>query len=176
MDVPQRKTLPHAVPLWVNPHAEVYFISINCRERFTNQLALPDVSMLLFETVQHRQEKFLWWPHIFLLMPDHLHALISFPPSGQPLQSVVSQWKEWSAKQTGIGCNATSLNIACVTMKAGGRRQITSWKILCGKNSWRGRRTGRLFISPLVNARSLKGDLVGTDRRAVRALKGRKEA
>ena len=103
MDAPQRKTLPHAIPLWVNPHAEVYFISINCRERFTNQLAKPEISVRLFETVRYRQEKFLWWPHIFLLMPDHLHALISFPPSGQPLQSVVSQWKEWSAKQTGIG-------------------------------------------------------------------------
>jgi putative transposase len=36
-------------------------------------------------------------------MPDHVHALISFPPSGKPLRRVVSQWKEWTAKQCGIG-------------------------------------------------------------------------
>jgi hypothetical protein len=24
-----------------------------------------------------RQEKFLWWPYLFLLMPDHVHALLS---------------------------------------------------------------------------------------------------
>ena len=103
VDAPQRKSLPHDVPLWVDPHREIYFITVNCRERGHNQLALPEISARLFETVRHRQEKFLWWPHVFLLMPDHLHALISFPPSGQPLQTVVSQWKEWTAKAVGIG-------------------------------------------------------------------------
>ena len=102
MKIPPRKSLPHEVPLWVDPRKEIYFISINCEERFRNQLALPDVSEHLFETVRHRQEKLLWWPYLFLLMPDHLHALLSFPPSGKPLRSVVSKWKEWTAKQFGI--------------------------------------------------------------------------
>jgi len=35
-------------------------------------------------------------------MPDHLHALVSFPPSGKPIRSIVSKWKEWTAKQLGI--------------------------------------------------------------------------
>jgi REP element-mobilizing transposase RayT len=65
-------------------------------------LALPHVSNLLFETVRHRQENFLWWPHVFLLMPDHLRALISFPPSVRPMRTVVSKWKEWTAKEIGI--------------------------------------------------------------------------
>ena len=102
MDVPKRKTLPHDLPLWVDPQRKIYFITINCRERFSNQLASPEISARIFETVRHRQENFLWWPHLFLLMPDHLHALISFPPSGQPVQSVISQWKEWTAKAIGI--------------------------------------------------------------------------
>jgi REP element-mobilizing transposase RayT len=67
-----------------------------------NQLAVPDVAERLFETVRWRQESFLWWPHVFLLMPDHVHALISFPPSGKPLKTVVSKWKEWTAKEIGI--------------------------------------------------------------------------
>ena len=103
MDTPRRKLLPHDVPFWVDPQREIYFITMNCRKRGCNQLALPEISARLFETVRHRQEKFLWWPHVFLLMPDHLHALISFPPSGRPLQTVVSKWKEWTAKETGIG-------------------------------------------------------------------------
>jgi REP element-mobilizing transposase RayT len=119
MDVPKRKTLPHDVPLWVDPQQEIYFITINCRERFDygretalqlprpeagngNQLALPEMSARIFETVRHRQEKFLWWPHLFLLMPDHLHALISFPPTGNRIQNVVSKWKERTAKEIGI--------------------------------------------------------------------------
>jgi REP element-mobilizing transposase RayT len=97
-----RKRLPHEIPLWVNPHREIYFITINCRERFRNQLALPDTAAQLFETIRHRQENFLWWPHLLLLMPDHLHALLSFPPSGKTLRLVVSKWKEWTAKKIGI--------------------------------------------------------------------------
>jgi REP element-mobilizing transposase RayT len=86
----------------VDPRKEVYFISINCRRRGLNQLALPDVAERLFETVQHRQEESLWWAHVFLLMPDHLHAVMSFPPSDQPIKLIIRKWKEWTAKTIGI--------------------------------------------------------------------------
>ena len=99
---PGRKRLPHEIPLWVDPHREVYFITINCRERFRNQLAMPEVAAKVFETVRHRQDQFIWWPYLFLLMPDHLHALLSFPPSDKPIRQVVSQWKEWTAKSIGL--------------------------------------------------------------------------
>jgi REP element-mobilizing transposase RayT len=102
VDVPRRKTLPHAIPLWIDPQREIYFITINCELRGTNQLAVEKTAAALFETVRHRQDQGLWWPHIFLLMPDHLHALISFPPSGKPIKHVVSKWKEWTAKTLGI--------------------------------------------------------------------------
>lgn len=97
-----RKYLPHEIPLWVDPHKEVYFISINCQERGPNQLAESEIADRLFATVHHRQNKFLWWPHLFLLMPDHVHALISFPPAEKPLKLIVTQWKEWTAKTIGI--------------------------------------------------------------------------
>ena len=99
MEVPRRKSLPHEIPLWVDPQKEIYFITIACAPRGPNQLANPETSRGLFDTVRHRQELFLWWPHVFLLMPDHLHALLSFPPSGKTLKMVVSKWKEWTAKQ-----------------------------------------------------------------------------
>ena len=35
-------------------------------------------------------------------MPDHVHALISFPCSDKPLQRVISTWKQWTAKRFGI--------------------------------------------------------------------------
>jgi REP element-mobilizing transposase RayT len=97
-----RRRLPHEIPLWVDPSREIYFITINCAVRGLNQLAQAEVAAPLFDTVRHRQEKFLWWPYLFLLMPDHLHALFSFPPSGKPLRSVISRWKEWTAKQLAI--------------------------------------------------------------------------
>jgi REP element-mobilizing transposase RayT len=102
MEIPQRKYLPHEIPSWVDPQKQIYFITINCKKRFKNQLALPDVAGVLFETVRHRQEQLVWWPHLFLLMPDHLHALLSFPPSRKPLELVIRKWKEWTAKEAGI--------------------------------------------------------------------------
>ncbi len=38
---------------------------------------------------------------LWLLMPDHLHALISFPRETNPTK-VVSNWKEIVAKKSGI--------------------------------------------------------------------------
>jgi len=102
MKIPRRKTMPHEIPSWVDPQKEIHFISINCGERSRNQLALPDVPQRLFEIVQRRQEKFLWWPCRVLLISDHLLALLSFPPSGKSLKSVVSKWKEWTSKELGI--------------------------------------------------------------------------
>jgi putative transposase len=37
-----------------------------------------------------------------LLMPDHVHLLASFPEAGKQMQTVVSKWKEWTAKEIGI--------------------------------------------------------------------------
>jgi REP element-mobilizing transposase RayT len=31
-------------------------------------------------------------------MPDHLHLLISFPESEKYIQTIVTKWKEWTAK------------------------------------------------------------------------------
>ena len=102
MEVPRRKRLPHDVPLWVDSRNEIYFITINCAVRGSNQLALPQLVEPLFETVAHRQQKGLWWPHLFLIMPDHAHALISFPPPGGRIKPIISKWKEWTAKQLGV--------------------------------------------------------------------------
>jgi len=120
MKVARRKSLPHEIPLWVDPQREIYFITINCQARGINQLASDKIALALLGTVRHRQEQRLWWPYIFLLMPDHIHALLSFPPSDnwvgtagpavparvqradQTVQSIVSSWKRWTARQLGI--------------------------------------------------------------------------
>ena len=39
--------------------------------------------------------------HLIVLMPDHLHCLASFP-SDQNMQSVISKWKEYTAKKLAI--------------------------------------------------------------------------
>ena len=40
--------------------------------------------------------------HLALLMPDHMHLLISFPQSEKRIQTIVSKCKEWTAKSLKI--------------------------------------------------------------------------
>jgi REP element-mobilizing transposase RayT len=94
--------LPHDVPLWVDTQKEVYYLTINCEQRGTNQLATADTAEALFQSVMFRQEQGLWFAYLFLIMPDHVHALVSFPPSTRTIQGVVSDWKRWTARHLGI--------------------------------------------------------------------------
>ena len=41
--------------------------------------------------------------HLALIMPDHVHLLISFPETNKRIQTIVSKWKEWTAKSLDIG-------------------------------------------------------------------------
>jgi REP element-mobilizing transposase RayT len=98
-----RHSLPHNVPLWVDPQKEVYFITIACQHRGLTQLTKPEVARPLLDTVKLRNDRFIWFAYVFLLMPDHVHALLSFPPSRNTVQHTVTLWKRWTARQMGIG-------------------------------------------------------------------------
>ncbi len=100
-NLPQRKKLPHDIPLWVRPEDATYFLTVCCDVRGTNQLCLPPIASVIFESVEFRQARGDWWVHLLLLMPDHLHALVVFPPDKE-MKQVVAQWKEILAKRIGI--------------------------------------------------------------------------
>src|SRR5689334_13410649 len=96
-----RKTLPHEVPLWVDPAKEIWFITVGCQPRGLNQLARPELWPLIAESIEHRAATGRWWIHVFLAMPDHCHALISFPPQSV-FKKEIADWKRWLATQHGI--------------------------------------------------------------------------
>jgi REP element-mobilizing transposase RayT len=102
MELPQRRKLPHEVPLWADPMRETYFITVNCQERGTNQLAIAAVAEPLLQSVRFRNERSLWFAHLFLVMPDHVHGLFSFPPSRYTLRETITLWKRWTARQLGV--------------------------------------------------------------------------
>jgi putative transposase len=97
-----RKRLPHDLPLWIDPSKEIYYVTVCCQPRWQNHLAYPEIAKRIFETVQFRNDRHIWFVYVLILMPDHLHALVSFPPSGKSIKDVISQWKEWLAKKVGI--------------------------------------------------------------------------
>jgi putative transposase len=100
--VPTRKTLPHEIPLWLDPNKEHYFITICCQKRGQNQLASPAVASGLLETIKHRNQQQIWYAHLAVVMPDHVHVVLSFGRTDKRTQVIMSKWKEWTAKTLGI--------------------------------------------------------------------------
>ncbi|MEM7146432.1 MAG: transposase [Verrucomicrobiota bacterium] len=96
----RRKKLPHESPLWVNTDA-IYFITICTTTRRQNTLCTKVTSNAIRESVLIRMNNGEWWPHLFLLMPDHVHALISFSPETK-MNTSISNWKRWLARNHGI--------------------------------------------------------------------------
>ena len=98
--LPDRTKLHHTPPPWV-PDASLYFITICCRDRRRNSLALLKIATPLLETVAHRESLLQWNVHLMLFMPDHLHAFITFAPH-QAMTKTLSDWKQYTAKKLKI--------------------------------------------------------------------------
>jgi putative transposase len=99
-DLPRRKRLPHDVPPWVAEGA-VFFVSVNCIEKGQNLLCTPSVAEVIAESFRFYHDRGNWFAHLLMVMPDHVHALMSFPRE-QSMRSVLSKWKEFVAKKTGV--------------------------------------------------------------------------
>jgi len=89
----RRKNFDHTTPTWVHGRP-IYFITQCASQRGVNQLCHPNVSKNIFAATQHYQNQLRWHAHLLLLMPDHLHALISFPKA-ETMQQVVRSWKHY---------------------------------------------------------------------------------
>ena len=97
-ELPKRKWLGHAVPPWVD--YGIFFITINCRERGATPLLAPDVTNCIRDAALHYHGS-RWWIHIWLVMPDHIHGLLSFP-NQESMVKVVADWKRFVSRKTGI--------------------------------------------------------------------------
>jgi putative transposase len=97
-----RERLPHDVPLWVDPSKEGFFITVCCEQRGRNQLAFPEVAAALIDTIKHRNEGHVWHAHVAVIMPDHVHLIVTFGIMDKRIQTIVSKWKEWTAKSLSI--------------------------------------------------------------------------
>ena len=78
-----------------------YFITICCRERHRNQLCNRDVAQVIFETAARYDCDANWYLQLLLLMPDHLHALISIN-GDQSLAKTIGNFKRATNKFAGV--------------------------------------------------------------------------
>ena len=99
-ELPKRTQLPHHVPDWVESGA-VFFITICAAQRHVSSLTTSHVGPVLLQSVAHYHRHQIWWVHLVLLMPDHLHALLSIPPDRR-LDRTVRAWKSYQTQRIGI--------------------------------------------------------------------------
>jgi len=99
---PERSARLHTPPPWVDDSAS-FFITIACKPRGQNQLVHADTATQIFESVRFYHDQQKWFPEIVLLMPDHLHAIISFPwDENLGMSKVIANWKRFIARSLKI--------------------------------------------------------------------------
>jgi putative transposase len=100
MDLPIRTRLPHTIPQWVS-NGSWFFITINCIPPGKNQLCRAGVGDKVIAALAHNHEKQAWHCRLAMLMPDHLHAIIAFPPE-PGMMIALKNWKRFVARKIGI--------------------------------------------------------------------------
>jgi REP element-mobilizing transposase RayT len=94
------RRLHHQTPAWVDANA---FFHIRIRSSPDTDSPLTDarIAQVLLDSAAfyHRQET--WDCHLFLLMPDHLHALLAFP-FDRDIRLIVGRWKAWQTRTAGL--------------------------------------------------------------------------
>ena len=92
--------LHHEVPLWVDPDA-VFHIRIRCAADNPIPLSAPALATVILESVRFYHTRRVWHPAVFLLMPDHLHALLAFSREKR-MSRVIADWKRYHATKNGV--------------------------------------------------------------------------
>ncbi len=96
--LPNRKTLPHARPYYADAP---FFVTIHAEARERNVLALPELAPRLWEEWLGYARIGRCFPKLFLVMPDHVHGMFTFPVS-EVMQNVVAAWKRITARRHGV--------------------------------------------------------------------------
>jgi putative transposase len=90
--------LAHDTPRWVTAGA---LFHIRIRAEQNRSLTEPDLGPQLLCSATRYHELGHWWCLLFLLMPDHLHALLHFPPN-RSMTGVVRDWKRGTSRFQGV--------------------------------------------------------------------------
>lgn len=92
--------LRHAVPGWVKAGA-VFHVRIRIAPDQVVPLTDRSLGPLLLAAAKHYHDSGRWWCRLVLLMPDHLHAMLSFPED-EGMAATVRDWKRATARLHGV--------------------------------------------------------------------------
>jgi putative transposase len=90
----------HETPTWVNDGA-LFHVRMRVAKGQRIELTSHELTSGLLKTVVDHHMAGRWWCELFLLMPDHLHALLRFPRH-PGMAVVVRNWKRGAARLQGV--------------------------------------------------------------------------
>jgi REP element-mobilizing transposase RayT len=105
-----RKRLDHTTH-FAGRFGAIYFITVCCQQRGTNQLCHDEVASVLANTARFYHGQARWNLNLLVLMPDHLHALIGIDGRTSPVQ-LIRDYKRITTKIAGVTfCAASDSNL-----------------------------------------------------------------
>ena len=93
--------LHHTVPDWVDPGALFHIRITVDREKQRTALTDPALGEPLLNSAKFYEANQRWFITVFLLMPDHIHTLLSFPRD-KAMSRVIGDWKHFHTHEHGI--------------------------------------------------------------------------
>jgi REP element-mobilizing transposase RayT len=101
MQWPERKRLDHVTPEWVGPEAK-FFVTVCAKPRGRNHFCREGIGQVILDSIRYRNDRETWFCHLAVLMPDHIHMLLSFAPEVVSFTKIVGSWKHWLGHQHGV--------------------------------------------------------------------------
>lgn len=92
--------LHHTVPGWV-PSGANFHIRIRCAPDNPTLLTEPKLAVAVLDSFKFYHNLQRWNLRACLLMPDHLHALLAFPPEAR-MSGVIRNWKRFHTRQNNV--------------------------------------------------------------------------
>ena len=98
---PRHPHFNHKLPLWIDPNSATFFITITAQKRGVNHFCKPGIGTDALDAARKYHNDQRWFCWIIVLMPDHVHMLVTMAPD-RDLAKTVGMWKRWLWKKRGI--------------------------------------------------------------------------
>jgi REP element-mobilizing transposase RayT len=94
--------LHHQIPGWVEDGATIHVrIRGNRGQLLVRKDQTEALARGILEAARFYHEKQRWFCRLFVLMPDHAHAILAFPRD-QGMSATIGAWKSFLTKRHGV--------------------------------------------------------------------------
>jgi REP element-mobilizing transposase RayT len=93
--------LHHSVPRWVEPGALFHIRIAVDRSKEQKSLTNRSLAQAILDSAKFYEARMRWHITLFLLMPDHVHAVLAFPRD-KSMSEVIRDWKRFHKRANGV--------------------------------------------------------------------------